>query len=38
MPSDIIAPVAAICAFFATFMVAMAYGVISSNLADAKAR
>ena len=37
MPSEIIAPVAAMGAFFLTFMAAMAYGVISSNLADRKA-
>ena len=38
MPSEIVAPVAAMGAFFLTFMAAMAYGVISSNLADRKAR
>ena len=34
----IVAPVVAMGAFFLTFMAAMAYGVISSNLAERKAR
>jgi len=38
MPSEIVAPVVAMGAFFLTFMAAMAYGVISSNLAERKAR
>ena len=37
MPTDIIAPVAAIGAFFLTFIVGMAYGCMASTLAERKA-